>query len=382
MRPPGIFVVGSAPSYTDHMRLAISSALLIVVLFVALWTTCSKDDPGHEVDHVVPPYQSAIFTDEMTEFMYSRSVRILVKCPNKPFGTKMGSGFMGPDSKIYTARHVMDCGKLLTGEQVPAFVVVLAYDGTEYVAITDETIFGKEDTASFAVVAEVTGAVKMFLSNKGTMKEVKKDVDNGIELPLHADISARDPKIGEVVCFVGGAENPAMLTQRKCGEVFKVMPEDGTFWMSAFVAGGNSGGPVYDLNGKVLGVAIQMNGPRSRGDLGILVQRASYLTESDPAPEPDAGVPDAGIADAGVPDAKMEEAAPPVPDLPETPDLGIPDLGLGVPMPDPPGLPGLKGDSDSAMPNGPDGEPLLRPRGLQDRTERLTEDLMECPHPS
>ena len=68
----------------------------------------------------------------------------------------------------------------------------------------------------------------------------------------------QDPKHGEdVICIgyplVGGSIKLPMITQ---GIVSKIFDDKGIFMTTAAVNSGNSGGPVFNLNGKLVGISF------------------------------------------------------------------------------------------------------------------------------
>jgi hypothetical protein len=115
--------------------------------------------------------------------------------------------------------------------------------------------------------------------------------------------------------------------------------------MAIGAVGGNSGGPVFDSKGMVVGIGVAMN--HKGEELGMYVQKAHYA-KLDPIkkkPKKVAAKEDPIVKPP--PKAKVEAEKPPEAVKP------------------PPPAPVIQ----------PDAGPLLLPKTLQERTERTVEDL-------
>jgi hypothetical protein len=122
--------------------------------------------------------------------------------------------------------------------------------------------------------------------------------------------------------------------------VFKILNHG--FWLAIGAVGGNSGGPVFDSEGLVVGIGVAMN--HKGEELGMYVQKAKYA-KLDPIKRKPKKVA-----------AKEDPIVKPPPKAVEKPPEAVKP---------PPPAPTVK----------PDAGPLLQPRSLQERTERTTEDL-------
>jgi hypothetical protein len=323
-------------------------AVILIVVFLSIELQ-KEPAPPPVVEEV---WTSDLYEDEMSEYMHMRTVRLLIKCMNKPITfTKIGSGVIGRDALgravVFTARHVVHCG-MMGDEPAPVAVLVTMHDGQEFVATRDSLKpWGKGDVATLEPRKWISGGKDFWISPLSATEpvvigDVTVEPGDTQSLPRYASITSRQPKIGEKVCYMGGAMNlDELLVQPKCGLVFRV-DADG-FWMTAFAYGGNSGGPIFDSEGNVIGIGVRMNinsASGGRGDHGMYAQHArnALLYPEPVAPKEDPKMEEPEVE----PPAKPPEAVKPPPPAP----IAKPDAG-----------------------------PLLQPRSLQERTKRTAEDL-------
>ena len=159
---------------------------------------------------------------------------------------------------------------------------VNGYDGNQVTNYYEEFDFAPNSGGSGFIV----GDGKFVITNFHVIEEAKKiAVRNGIGKVSNAQVAAiskeydlvilklekgfkksfaidaknfQEPRTGEeVVCIgyplVGGGFKLPMITQ---GVVSKLLIEEGIFLTTAAVNSGNSGGPVFNLNGKLVGVSF------------------------------------------------------------------------------------------------------------------------------
>lgn len=174
------------------------------------------------------------YTDALTEHKFQVAVRIIGLCPE---GAYVASGvIVGPDS-MYTAKHAAEC----TGGTDPIILLATLSDGRDVVMEVAE----KSDKHDIALLKALAWA---------------KDVEDGSELgPVKFDnfaaLSDVEPKVGLIVCYVGGGADPSVKLE-KCGKVAK---KADPFEVGIQGRPGNSGGPVFDSRGRVMGVLSKMN---------------------------------------------------------------------------------------------------------------------------
>ena len=157
-----------------------------------------------------------------------------------------------------------------------------AYDGNKVTNYYEEFAFVPNNGGSGFIL----GDGKFVITNYHVIRDAKRiAVRNGIGKVSNAQVAAiskeydlailslekpfqkkfsinpknfQDPKPGDdVVCIgyplVGGGFKLPMITQ---GVVSKVLEEKGIFLTTAAVNSGNSGGPVFNLNGKLVGISF------------------------------------------------------------------------------------------------------------------------------
>lgn len=198
-------------------------------------------------------YTSTTYDNEVSEIYHKYTVRILTKCPDT--GNLMaGSGFLGDNNSVYTAKHVVDCGAYwgLAG--------VVMHDGQEFLAVMDE-VSDRWDTIRLRPIMWVRGIVLSMAAGQGVRYVVPVPGKGPVTFE-GAPISTRIPKVGEWICAASGDRN-IRFVQVKCGGVFLVLHEG--FWSSILAIEGNSGGPIFDQYLNVIGVISMKN---ATGDLG------------------------------------------------------------------------------------------------------------------
>lgn len=149
---------------------------------------------------------------------YEAAVQVFVLCPQGPV---LGSGVAIDSRHVLTAGHVVDCE--------PIAVMVVTREGD-------------------MIPAEVSGQIQGV--------DVARLEAEGSPFKVTARVSRRRLRVGETVCSIGTDGN---LTTgiRKCGDVGEV--GEGLFSMAIPAVPGNSGSPVYDRNGLVVGILVAGN---------------------------------------------------------------------------------------------------------------------------
>ena len=196
--------------------------LLISIVFVL--ASCKTPPPR------APEFDSDTYADAVTEHKFAVTLRIAALCPE---GLKLGTAFVVGTHSVYTAKHVVVCGN---GNQA-TLVIGKLHDGRKVNLLVDK-VASDHDTAVLKTLTWNSGA-----SGPASFDRFTK-------------LSVERPKIGEEICFVGGAGDPSMFME-KCGKVFE--SDDKSMGIGMIGLGGNSGGPLFNSAGEVVGVMSQLH---------------------------------------------------------------------------------------------------------------------------
>ena len=188
------------------MCIASRSLASIFILLLSCQTSPTAFSPSFA------PWQ-----DLATEHRYKSIWRINVGC-------SLGSGVAIGPHRILTAKHVVTCdGKVEQKAQI------YSVWQDSWIDATIEKISESHDVAYLRV-----------------------------EIPLTRwmPVSTNEPLIGERLCYMGGnVVLNRVLT--KCGEVYtKDLNTEGIKWVYIHAVNGNSGGPLFDKQWRVVGIMI------------------------------------------------------------------------------------------------------------------------------
>ena len=149
---------------------------------------------------------------------YDAALRVRVVCATGSESAKLGSAVAITSRYALTARHVVACGG------APVALVLVATRQGEYM------------TATVVETAESDAALLRV---------------NGQFLLRSAPIRSSPTSVGEELCVIAG-DDMEVHSIRACGWVAASQP--GVIVVSFTVVPGNSGGPVYDVNGALVGI--------------------------------------------------------------------------------------------------------------------------------
>ncbi len=173
--------------------------------------------------------------------------------PNPGSRAATGTGFLVADERVMTNHHVVNsCDRLL----------VRGPDGRNHAAVPPAQVDNRLDLAVLRVPG-LTGAVLPFRSNP--VRRGESVVAYGF--PLTGLLSS-DPKLtrGEINGLAGLRDDPNQ------------------FQISAPVQPGNSGGPLLDMQGNVVGVVVsKLNAERVAQRTGDIAQNINFAVKGDRA---------------------------------------------------------------------------------------------------
>lgn len=149
---------------------------------------------------------------------YASSYRLAVLCLTGPM---VGSAVAISPRHLLTARHVVNC----TGSGP---IAAYAVGRGRWIPVTVDRWAVERDVARLVVV--------------------------GTSSPFddYSHVSDRRPALGETLCIIGG-DNLTASWMRKCGDSAGITT-DGDVVVALHVVQGNSGGPIFDASGDVLGI--------------------------------------------------------------------------------------------------------------------------------
>lgn len=186
------------------------------------------------------PAPSSKFATSAAQALYEASVRIHVTCPE---GRYVGSGVVISRNQIVTAKHVMECGN----GSIPTKVEGRFYDNRRVNLVHQ---WSHKDR-------DVSIVIGTHWKKDGKIVES----EDPFAFPRIAPVSLKPLKIDQEVCFLGGGGDYSLIL-KKCGPIsnFSTKKEtEGEIRISMLVVGGNSGGPVFDMQGNLVGIIVKRN---------------------------------------------------------------------------------------------------------------------------
>lgn len=193
------------------------AALLVLLFGLVVWDAgCAKPEP--------PAKPVAV---DVLAGMRSQAVTITHLCAGKP--SSYGSGLAVSPQDVVTVGHVAVCDKGVSTARVRF------PDGSEYDMALTKLIRVPDVIGKYA-----DGWARFTVVNGGAFKQ--EIVEPTLAMP----------KVGEAVC----ALNSAPLVGTQCGTVTSLGDGKPTFAFTLSVVPGNSGSPVFDSNGKYVGIEL------------------------------------------------------------------------------------------------------------------------------
>lgn len=174
-------------------------------------------------------YSGVVYTEQPTQGhsivdQYENALRVSVKCalPSGGIVAGGGSAVMLTSTTALTAYHVVDC------------------PGNTLIRLTDKS--GEEYRA--VVVA----------SNPGTDVAKLHVIDDSFKLFKRRTVIGQKPYLGQEVCVLSAWPN----RNARCGKVQLYESAPGDLEHTAFTEPGNSGGGVYDVNGRLVAIVTHL----------------------------------------------------------------------------------------------------------------------------
>lgn len=225
-------VDGSTPRTRRHVR---STTLILLATLIALgvWAPRVRPEPVyvHAQANVPDPVAPTGVLAEVYDLALPATVRIEARCVGDPRGRALGVGtgfYVSPDGDVLTAYHVVEGGS--------------ATCEVEYVGVEVDGDVVRLRLEAFDAYFDLA-----WLSS---------DVD--VEVPF-LSFAARDPTPGTDVVAIGNSRGDFLAP--RAGRITRLGVRanradfaDDTIEMTAALAPGDSGGPVLDVAGRVVGV--------------------------------------------------------------------------------------------------------------------------------
>jgi S1-C subfamily serine protease len=193
--------------------------------------------------------------------------------PSTGTGTSGSGFFVSKQGHVLTNEHVVrKCNRVTVGDnanrQVP--VAVLETDRRNDLALL------KLSSTSMA-----SAETKSLISKLG-IRIVSKSGDSAVPLSSNGLLRSDDVELGEDVLVSGFPygdifSNTIKVTKGIVSAIRGMGDDSGQFQMDAAVQAGNSGGPIYDGNGNIVGVVIsQLNRLKVAKTLGSLPELVNF----------------------------------------------------------------------------------------------------------
>jgi S1-C subfamily serine protease len=195
--------------------------------------------------------------------------------PSSGIGTgTSGSGFfVSKQGHILTNEHVVrKCNRVTVGDNANRQVQVAVLE-------TDR----RNDLALLKLSStSMTSAETKSLISKLGIRIISKSGDSSVPLSSNGLLRSDDVELGEDVLVSGFPygeifSNTIKVTKGIVSAIRGMGDDSGQFQMDAAVQAGNSGGPIYDENGNIVGVVIsQLNKLKVAKVLGSLPENVNF----------------------------------------------------------------------------------------------------------